>query len=473
MKSYWRVLAIGFVVTAFVGTMGCASREVAKIDPGKIELQRRDIGVSTPKVDVLFVIDNSYSMKEEQTSLRENFPKFIDRLRDQDGILPSLHIGVITTEGGAGYQGKCKDLDLAGRFRAEPNVNPDKNNCTTADAPNDGKLFLFDTIRADGTRTNNHNDDLAKTFGCIAEVGAGECGTEQPLEAIRRAMDFELNPENAQFFRSDAFLAIVMVTDEDDCSRMIQEGEDDAFRTSTLQGVDRNFSCIEEAVICDQNLRAGIVDATGNGRPPTAKTNCRAKTANELDKLSAYEEYADHIIGFKGGRDKVIVAGIMGEGDTVFIVDDNPNEGKKKLSVIDACKHARPPIRLGAFINEFAGQSANTSLCTESGISDLSDPLEVIGELIESRLRTSCFTDLIDLDPTTDEVETDCTVSIVTEGGDQTIYPACNPMSSRTECWQFARNLDECSESQVFLSFGEGEVAETSHVEVECLVRVP
>src|SRR5688500_19843843 len=60
-----------------------------------------DINV-TRKADILFMIDNSISMEDEQENLARNFPAFIDELRKIQGGLPDLHIGVITSDVGAG-----------------------------------------------------------------------------------------------------------------------------------------------------------------------------------------------------------------------------------------------------------------------------------------------------------------------------------------------------------------------------------
>jgi signal transduction histidine kinase len=53
-------------------------------------------------LDILFVIDNSSSMQAERTSLTHNFQRFINTLEHIDGGLPSVHIGVVSTDLGAG-----------------------------------------------------------------------------------------------------------------------------------------------------------------------------------------------------------------------------------------------------------------------------------------------------------------------------------------------------------------------------------
>ena len=53
-------------------------------------------------VDVLFVIDNSGSMAEEQASLVNNFQRMVTILDNVEGGMPNLHVGVVSADVGAG-----------------------------------------------------------------------------------------------------------------------------------------------------------------------------------------------------------------------------------------------------------------------------------------------------------------------------------------------------------------------------------
>src|SRR5262249_14672551 len=70
---------------------------------------------------------------------------------------------------------------------------------------------------------NNFSGQLSDVFGCIAQVGASGCGFEHQLAAVRAAlgdptMGPPAPPGNAGFLREDALLAIIWITNEDDCS---------------------------------------------------------------------------------------------------------------------------------------------------------------------------------------------------------------------------------------------------------------
>jgi hypothetical protein len=74
-------------------------------------------------------------------------------------------------------------------------------------------------------------DDLVASFACVAVQGTNGCGFEQPLEAALKALTPSTSAtrfhagttghgdgDNAGFLREDSILAVLVVTDEDDCS---------------------------------------------------------------------------------------------------------------------------------------------------------------------------------------------------------------------------------------------------------------
>jgi hypothetical protein len=147
------------------------------------------------KIDILFVIDNSQSMGEEQAKLRNNFRRFIEELLTQD--ISDFQIGVITT-----------DMD--------PIFNQEgRGRLVRADA-NTPKIItsLLTTTQIIEFFTKNAN---------VGELGSN---FEKPLEAIRAALDPDPQfgglihdpAANKGFLRDGALLAIIIVSDEDDCS---------------------------------------------------------------------------------------------------------------------------------------------------------------------------------------------------------------------------------------------------------------
>ena len=60
--------------------------------------QETNISIQKPSVDMLFVIDNSGSMQQEQKALADNFSTFIDNFLEKN---IDFKIGIITTDGEA------------------------------------------------------------------------------------------------------------------------------------------------------------------------------------------------------------------------------------------------------------------------------------------------------------------------------------------------------------------------------------
>lgn len=154
------------------------------------------------KMDILFVIDDSTSMVEEQKNLAENFPKFveaIDAFRSGDGKPLDYRIAVTTPS---------RDLDLY--------------TFSTISARLRGENGAFRSPAACGMKRpwlERGDPDLAATFACVAQVGTDGSGIEMPLEAMKLALSDRIaDGTNGAFLRDDALLAIVILTDENDCS---------------------------------------------------------------------------------------------------------------------------------------------------------------------------------------------------------------------------------------------------------------
>lgn len=140
----------------------------------------RIVQVTTPQVDVLWVIDDSCSMSEEQQKLAVNFPSFIEFFIDS-GL--NWHIGVISTDTDAPTQKGRLQGAASYRF-LDPNT------------PNPVALF-----------------------GQMATLGTGGAIDERGRRATQMALtDPQLSGYNAGFYREDASLNIVVISDENDSS---------------------------------------------------------------------------------------------------------------------------------------------------------------------------------------------------------------------------------------------------------------
>ena len=84
----------------------------ASPDPEPIDRPSRYLA-SNRNVDLLFLVDDSSSMRLSQDNLRRNFPVLMQALKNQPGGLPNVHIGVISSDMGAG-DGSVAGCDTTG-----------------------------------------------------------------------------------------------------------------------------------------------------------------------------------------------------------------------------------------------------------------------------------------------------------------------------------------------------------------------
>jgi hypothetical protein len=195
-----RVQALGSTFTA--GLLGTARAQPTQTD--------HFVQQGQAKVDVLFVIDNSGSMMEEQASLAQNFAAFLSGAQQQN---VDYHIAVTTTgiepspSGWAACPGGVEGGEAGRLF------------------PADGSSPRIITPQTPGA---------AQVFATDVKVGICHWD-EQGLEAAHRALSPPLvnnaddpdtglpNDGNLGFLRPEAKLAVVFVSDEDDSSLQAED----------------------------------------------------------------------------------------------------------------------------------------------------------------------------------------------------------------------------------------------------------
>jgi len=184
----------------------------------------RDDWLKIP-VDILVVVDSSAGMEREQGILARDFFVLLGELLDPavSEESPSsyppvsdLHVGVISADLGAGGYAvqSCEDDPMFGDDGILQHA-PRGEGCDPVYPP-------FLSYRADERDPPDPEaiEKLSQDFGCIARIGTGGCGFEQPLEASYRALVYHsvTGGVNAGFLRRDSLLAVLFLTSEDDCS---------------------------------------------------------------------------------------------------------------------------------------------------------------------------------------------------------------------------------------------------------------
>ncbi|MBL8613444.1 MAG: VWA domain-containing protein [Myxococcales bacterium] len=201
------------------------------------------------KMDFVFVVDDSGSMGEEQSNLASNFPSFVkvlDEYKTKSGAKLDYRIAVTTTGRDVAYTIKPPIAGFPPMNQSEKGDNGAFRNTKSCNVTRRW-IERTDTKPAD-------------TFACLAKVGTKGPSVEMPLESLKLALnDRVADGTNAGFLRDDALLAVVILSDEDDCSRK-----------------DNNFEIEDDS--CDKVAQVPVADyasmldtvAKGKGRWATA-----------------------------------------------------------------------------------------------------------------------------------------------------------------------------------------------------------
>lgn len=157
-------------------------------DPDNLFKVVQDVEVDwgSKMTDILFVIDNSSSMRYEQTQISKRFPNFISQL---DGV--DWHVGITTTDArgrdwGDGRLHKFPNKD----WFLTPQIGKEKAQ----------KLFAKH-VKREESGSDSEKGILTTRRAIERAVGNGSSGADRALR---------------KFFRPDAALAVVVLSDEDE-----------------------------------------------------------------------------------------------------------------------------------------------------------------------------------------------------------------------------------------------------------------
>ena len=253
MPGVSRLLQVGLAVLASGVVVGCYQE--IRIDDPDGSPPPWDAGPPAPRfmpppgacqvptgVDLLLVVDNSRSTVEEQAAWTAELPALAESLvhppdADGDGELDwlpvaDLRIGVVTPDMGTGGHTvpTCARSDFGDDGVLRTIGRDDIEGCEST-----YPRFVDFSLGGPTTAV-----EFARAVGCVASVGTSGCGFEQPLEAALKALvplgatrytvptytppaffrgaSGQGERVNIGFVRDDSLLAIVVLTDEDDCS---------------------------------------------------------------------------------------------------------------------------------------------------------------------------------------------------------------------------------------------------------------
>jgi hypothetical protein len=297
-----------------------------------------DLGC-TDQIDLLFVIDNSGTMSEEQINLAANFPLLIEKLENLEDsagneVKPDVQILVTTTDFGnplctpfqpAGYEpakgaptvdGCNARIDDFTGLGTNPLVVPEActNLCAVDVVPSDpfiafnpaGDNIPDDVVPVDINGDGTLDSPAAQALTCVGPQGINGCGYEAPLETMLQALNPSADwndPGNQPFLRQGALLAIAVVTDEVECSvKDYTIMEDPAFQETNPDNMNKQAS---SAICWNAGVSCNGPDASGT------YSDCESLDDGKLQPLSRYTDYLVTELRENGGKE-VIMLGILG-----------------------------------------------------------------------------------------------------------------------------------------------------------------
>jgi hypothetical protein len=414
------------VVIYAVCTTGCLDRELKALNPCLVSSVSRKVEVNNiDKVDLLFMVDNSNSMAEEQAALKQQFPKMIQVLttgmrtvNDPNPFSPArdLHLGVVSSDMGAFGQMNVQGCNIDGGDDGRlKHVSTDGAGCQAA-----YPSFLTYTAPVNGPPTAN----IATDFGCIAELGTGGCGYEQQMEASFKALwpatyadamgnvvmpnpytfigpittgrgDLQPPDGAAGFVRTAtnggiSLLAITVVTDEEDCSSQVTDhfrvasGPNDplAQQGPQVRCLDNPQNLYPTSRYIDgfKALRAGfdklVVFAAIVG-VPTNLVDEKARAAVDFSDDATRDAYYDKILADPAMQERV-----QGRGQSAQLTPScmrTDRTGRPST--------ATPPRRIVDVVKGFGQNGVLQSICQD----DFGPAMDAIIEVIARQLGAVCL----------------------------------------------------------------------------------
>ena len=355
------------------------------------------------KVDLLFMVDNSYSMQAMSNELKQRFGQLFKVFGDlaARGIASDVHLGVVTSDYGAGAVGApgCQPSPGGQRGILQAVGQAAKNTCQPPLGANFVR-YIFG-----GANNLPPGQDLIQTFSCMASVGAGGCGFEHQLESVYAALHNNL-PENQGFLRADALLAVVFLSNEDDSSA---PPDTDIFDKNKVQqyGFESSYRQTRWGVMCN-----GILTPYGDSGGPLA--NCLPATdpPGKEYEVTRYINFFTQPAaqgGVKANPDRVLLVAIDAPAEPVQVILSNPgtpggqpyvpcgqlNEGTDPPCVPvlqHSCQNPQQPeffgdpaVRLNTVISA-AAHHAISSICDN----DYTGALASLGKLVGVQISGGC-----------------------------------------------------------------------------------
>ena len=335
-------------------------------DPMKLDVGSATTGMGMPGcdgdddcelIDLLFVVDNSGTMGEEQLNLARNFGQLVERLENlQDGdgnpINPNVNIAVTTSDFGHplctpfhsdDYTPAAGRLIFSGcnsRISAFDSIDPTTPvslpEACTESCPMDLAPGGAPFIHFDATGTNVPFNDVAGALSCVGPQGINGCGFEQPLESMLHALrpdqcwndagssDCADDPDwgwvTDSFVREGSILAIAIITDEADCSVLAPDGFDH-FKGADQTHWGTHPDSGEKTATSRVCWSGGVncVDDDGDGVYESCDSNQESEVLHPVSRYTAFLDYLKEVKNVE-----IVMLGVLGVPPVTEHMDEPP-----------------------------------------------------------------------------------------------------------------------------------------------------
>ena len=327
---------------------GCAVEPLDGPEGVYCESNQLLLTASPPAVDILLVFDRAPSMAAAAAHLDANMRRFAAVLEGIGG--PSYRIAAISSDLGAG------GFEVLG-------CGVDGEGGRLVPVPGAEVPWLTYEVRPWWTCPDDPQACVVRNFeGSLGEAMAGlvpapgTCQNRQPFEAARRALT---SAEGQAFVREQAHLAIVFISDGDDCSASDPRLFDPA---ATELGPLDAFRCVEHGIICDGGPP---------GRSPGEHTGCEPRTDSLLVDP---RDTADALAALKPHPNQIVLGLVAGPPSRVQVVAEGDTHALAPSCETDVLA-ATPAIRLAALTAAFPQRNTLTGFCNQ----DVSEVLTLLG----------------------------------------------------------------------------------------------
>jgi hypothetical protein len=466
------------------------------------------------KLDLVFMIDDSPSMGPKAGKLGGQLPEMLAALKDpSDGSYPDLRVAIIDSDlgtAGAYPTGPCGPNDSGSGYGDVGNF---QMRGAAGCGANPDALWLEYT--AGKPVSFGRTMDIRLVFACLAgNLGTAGCEDEHQLQAFEFALVAQSLHQSQNgglqntFLRPNAYLGLVFLSDEDDCSAATNDG---MFGDKPeLRGESPSLRCATRAHECNGvNLTdvppgyptsarleadfagcAARTDACPNGSDGDSGTDTSGPT--RCSPLKDVHRLAEEIKGLKANPDEqILVAGVFGwprdgrdgrpdmasakykidlvpnpdTGDAAhpqiwdyWPVCYDPDHEPKTADTFDAEAWgwgARGGLRMSAFIDEFGENGRKYSICER----DFSAAMKLFGYSAGRPAFFCVDAKLMDVDLVTPGIQTDCravyrvpqldpATGLVAYMESPRSLPPCppdaTPQTIAEDCWQLVDDHSKC-----------------------------